>query len=141
VDLRQALAARFGWLPSQVRFLKDASAFLLGEIGAGAAKGVSRAVGITLGTGIGAAFAVDGHVVTGGKGVPPGGEIWDLPYQGGIIEDSVSTRGLRASYKLRTGEDREVAELAKTASDGCRGSRGFPGVWPPSRRCSARRPG
>lgn len=115
IDLRQALAARFGWLPLQIRFLKDASAFLLGEIGAGAAKGVSRAVGITLGTGIGGAFAVDGHVVTEGKGVPPGGEIWDLPYLGGIIEDSVSTRGLRAFYKRRTGEDREVSELAKMA--------------------------
>jgi len=115
IDLRQALAARFGWLPLQIRFLKDASAFLLGEIGAGAAKGVSRAVGITLGTGIGGAFAVDGHVVTEGKGVPPGGEIWDLPYLGGIIEDSVSTRGLRAFYKRRTGADREVSELAKMA--------------------------
>jgi len=116
IDLRAALSARFGWQPQQVRFLKDASAFLLGEIGAGAAKGVPRVVGVTLGTGIGGAFAVDGHIVTEGCGVPPGGEIWNLPYQGGIIEDAVSTRGLRATYLRLTGTDREVAELARTAS-------------------------
>jgi glucokinase len=113
VDLRKEIAGRFAWAPGQVRFLHDSAAFLLGEIGAGAARGVARAVGITLGTGIGAAFAVDGRVVTKGIGVPPGGEIWDLPYEGGIIEDSVSTRAIRGSYQRRTGQAREVAELAK----------------------------
>jgi glucokinase len=116
VDLRQEIAARFNWQLAQVRFLHDSAAFLLGEIGAGAARGVSRAVGITLGTGIGSAFAVDGRVVTEGDGVPPGGEIWDLPYEGGIIEDSVSTRGIRGSYERRTGRAREVAELASAVA-------------------------
>src|ERR1035438_10085975 len=49
VDLRGKLAERFGWQPGQVRFLLDSAAFLLGELGAGAAGGVERAVGITLG--------------------------------------------------------------------------------------------
>lgn len=113
IDLRGELATRFGWQPEQVRFLKDSDAFLLGEIGNGAARGVARAVGITLGTGVGSAFAVNGHVVTEGLGVPPGGEIWDLPYEGGIIEDFVSTRGIRGNYERRTGQTREVAELAR----------------------------
>jgi glucokinase len=116
IDLRRELAERFGWQPAQVRFLKDSDAFLLGEIGDGAARGVGRAVGITLGTGIGSAFAVDGHVVTEGVGVPPGGEIWDLPYEGGIIEDSVSTRAIKGSYERRTGVALEVADLAKLVS-------------------------
>jgi glucokinase len=113
VDLRKELATRFAWQPHQVRFLHDSAAFLLGEIGAGAARGVARAVGITLGTGIGSAFAVDGRIMTEGAGVPPGGEIWDLPYEGGIIEDAVSTRGIRGNYERRTGVDLEVAEIAK----------------------------
>jgi glucokinase len=116
IDLRKELADRFGWQPAQVRFLKDSDAFLLGEIGGGAARGVGRAVGITLGTGIGSAFAVDGHIVTDGVGVPPGGEIWNLPYEGGIIEDSVSTRGIKGNYERRTGVAREVAELAKSVA-------------------------
>jgi glucokinase len=119
IDLRKELADRFGWQPTQVRFLKDSDAFLLGEIGDGAARGVGRAVGITLGTGIGSAFAVDGHIVTDGVGVPAGGEIWNLPYEAGIIEDSVSTRAIKGSYERRTGVAREVAELAKlVAVDG-----------------------
>ncbi len=115
-DLRQALAARFGWSPSQVRFLNDADAYLLGEIGAGAARGFRRAVGLTLGTGIGSAFAVDGCLVTGGPGVPLGGEIWNLPYQGGIVEDFVSARAIAGNYERRTGRKREVVDLAADVS-------------------------
>ena len=68
IDLRQALAARFGLQPAQVRFLNDADAYLLGEVGAGAARGFKRAIGLTLGTGIGSAFAVDGRLLV--KGPP-----------------------------------------------------------------------
>ena len=112
VDLRGALAVRFGIEPAQVRFLNDADAFLLGEIGAGAARGFRRAVGLTLGTGIGAAFAVDGRVVADGPGVPHGGEIWNLPYESGIVEDFVSSRAIAGSYQRRTGIKREVVDLA-----------------------------
>lgn len=125
VNLRQPLAQRFGWQAGQVRFLHDAAAFLLGEIGAGAVRGVPRAVGITLGTGIGSAFAVDGRVVTEGPGVPPGGEIWNLPYEGGIIEDSVSSRAIRRNYERRTGVPREVVELAAVAAHDSAASEAF----------------
>lgn len=116
VDLRGALAASFGWRPGNVRFLLDSAAFLLGEAGAGAARGVHRAVGVTLGTGVGSALAVDGRLVTEGLGVPPGGEIWNLPYEGGIVEDFVSTRAIRDGYQVRTGELREVKDLATMAA-------------------------
>jgi glucokinase len=78
-------------------------------------RGVSRAVGLTLGTGIGSAFAVDGHVVTEGPGIPPDGEIWNVPYRGGIVEDLVSTRAIQGTYQKLTGTLREVAEIAKDA--------------------------
>jgi glucokinase len=116
VDLRAAFAARRGWQPGQVRFLNDAAAYLLGEVRAGAARNVARAVVITLGTGIGSGFAVNGEVVRSGTGVPPGGEIWNLPFAGGIIEDQVSTRALQASYKQRTGNDSEVSAIAAAAA-------------------------
>jgi glucokinase len=112
IDLRKQLAARFGIEPAQVRFLNDADAYLLGEIGAGAARGFSRAVGLTLGTGIGSAFAVDGRLVAEGFGVPRGGEIWNLPYEGGIVEDFVSARAIAGNYQHRTGVKREVVDLA-----------------------------
>ena len=118
VNVSEALAARFGWKVSQVRFLNDAAAYLLGEVGAGAARGVQRVVCFTLGTGVGSGFAVDGHVVTEGKGVPPGGEIWNVPYEGGIVEDQISTRALQRAYKERKGQEREVASIAHYATGG-----------------------
>ena len=118
VNVSEALAPRFGWKPEQVRFLNDAAAYLLGEVGAGAARGIKRVVCFTLGTGVGSGFAVDGRVVTEGKGVPPGGEIWNVPYEGGIVEDKISTRAIKAAYTNRTGQDREVASIAHYAIGG-----------------------
>jgi len=115
VNLRHAMAERLGWKDEQVQFLNDAAAFLLGEIGAGAARGVSRTVGITLGTGIGSAFAVDGNLVVGGPSVPSGGEIWNLAFEDGIVEDLISTRSIQQRYKESTGCQREVAEIAAGA--------------------------
>lgn len=116
VSLRNALAARFGWQPAQVNFLNDADAYLLGEVGAGAARGFARVVALTLGTGTGSAFAVDGRLVTDGPGVPVGGEIWDLPYENGIVEDFLSSRAIVNGYQRRTGNASTVAALAQIAS-------------------------
>lgn len=116
-DLGQAIADRLGWLPRQVKFLNDAAAYMLGEIGAGAAKGFSRVVVLTLGTGVGSGFAIDGDVQTEGKGVPPGGEIWNVAYEGGIVEDQISTRALQKSYRDRTGNQAEVAAIAAAAAN------------------------
>ena len=118
VNISEALATRFGWKASQVRFLNDAAAYLLGEVGAGAARRVERVVCFTLGTGVGSGFAVGGHVVTEGKGVPPGGEIWNVPYEGGIVEDQISTRALQRAYQERKGQEREVASIAHYATGG-----------------------
>jgi glucokinase len=116
VDVRHAMAKRLGWNDEQVQFLNDAAAFLLGEIGAGAAREASRSVGITLGTGIGSGFGIDGRLVTEGPGIPPGGEIWNLPFEGGIVEDLISTRSIQQRYKASTGREREVAEIAAGAA-------------------------
>ncbi len=116
VNLRDALAKHMGWDGWQVRFLNDAAAYLLGEVGAGAARGVTRVVGFTLGTGIGSGFAVNGRIVTEGRGVPPGGEIWNVPFEGGIVEDLISTRSIKHAYLERTGSEKEVAEIAAGAA-------------------------
>jgi glucokinase len=117
VDLRGALAALFGWHPEQVRFLHDSAAFVLGEFAAGAARGAQRAVGITLGTGIGSSFSLSGKVITHGFGIPPGGEIWNLPCGDGILEDFLSARAIQREYERRTGSNREVISLAASARD------------------------
>lgn len=116
-DLRGSLAAKFCWEPNRLRFLNDAAAFLLAEVHAGAARGAARAVGLALGTGIGSAFARDGHNLSQGEAVPPGGEIWNLPYAGGIVEDLISTRALRHDFLTLTGKDLEVKAIAEAASN------------------------
>ncbi len=116
LDLRGELAIRFGWTPGHLCFLSDAVAFLLGEVGAGAARGTERAVGVVLGTGIGSAFACNGRSVTSGTFIPPGGEIWNLPYGEGIVEDMLSTRAIKAAYSLRTGKNEDVITIASAAA-------------------------
>lgn len=111
-DLKQSLAKHFGWSTDQICFLNDGDAFLLGEIGCGAARLAQRAIGITLGTGIGSAFAIDKHITTTGPGVPNGGELWNIPWANGIIEDMLSTRALQQAYLSRTGLHREVIDIA-----------------------------
>jgi len=117
IDLKSAIAQRFQWQPPQVRFVNDAAAFLLGEIGAGAAHGYARSIGITLGTGIGCAFAVHNRIAMPETDptVPPGGEIWNLPLNGATVEDFVSTRFLRHQYQSLTGLEAEVSSIAETA--------------------------
>lgn len=121
VDLKGGLASRFGWEAGQIRFVNDAAAFLLGEVGAGAARGFRKSIGITLGTGIGCAYATDGRIAVpsdqpgGDPGVPPGGEMWNLPYRGVTVEDFVSTRYLRWHYLELTGLEAEVSDVAAIA--------------------------
>jgi glucokinase len=76
VDLGRELATTLDLTERQaVVFLNDAEAFLLGEWWAGAARGHARAVGITLGTGLGSAFLEDGRIVRSDERVPSDGEL------------------------------------------------------------------
>lgn len=115
VDLKRGLSERIGCDPTRIHFLNDAAAFLIGELDQGAAAGSVRSVGITLGTGVGSAFAVNREVVTSGPGVPPGGEIWNLAYREGIVEDVISTAAIQGNYAGLTGISAEVREIAEFA--------------------------
>jgi predicted NBD/HSP70 family sugar kinase len=112
VDLRAELARVFvDAMPLDIRFVNDAEAFLLGEAVAGAARGCSRAIGVTLGTGLGSAFLVDGRIVRAGPGVPPDGELHRVQFRGAEVEDTVSGRGL--ARRFGSGADgKRIAELA-----------------------------
>jgi glucokinase len=116
VDLKTALADCFAWTPEQIRFLNDADAALLGEAGGGAAKGAAKAVGIMLGTGIGFSFVQDGSLNDTAPGVPPDNEIWNLPFLGGIVEDSLSSRALEGDYQARTARYQSVKAIAQQAA-------------------------
>jgi glucokinase len=115
VDVGAALRDR---LRGSVAFVNDADAFLLGEWAAGAAVGAARCVGITLGTGVGSSWLVDGVVVD--PGVPPGGRIHRLDTAGQPLEDVVSRRAIRRAFADAGGDPtadvREIAEQARAGS-------------------------
>jgi glucokinase len=84
-----------------IRFRHDANAFLSGELWRGAGQGLRRAVGVTLGTGIGVSCSVGGRFINNALGSPaPEVSVWSRPYKGGIVEDVISTAGLVARYRL-----------------------------------------
>lgn len=93
-------------------FLHDANAFLLGEMTHGAARGFTRCGGITLGTGLGTAFAAGGKIWTGSDGSPAAEvKLWNRPFRGKIAEDFISARALLAACPA--GSVREIADRAK----------------------------
>lgn len=108
---------------SRVVFLNDADAFLVGEWAAGAAIGHERAVGITLGTGVGSGFLADGRIVTTGPDVPLDGEVHFLTIDGRPLEDTVSRRAIIAAYErlaARAGlaSPLDVVDIAERARHG-----------------------
>lgn len=101
-----------------VTFLNDAEAFLRGEWTYGAARGHDRAVGITLGTGVGSAFLLRGQAVTDGPTVPPQGRADLLRHLGRPLEDWVSRRALIRAYQQASEHRLDVQQIAEAARNG-----------------------
>jgi glucokinase len=117
VDVRAALLDRLPGRPRGAVFCNDADAFTVGEWVAGAALGSTRAVGLTLGTGVGSGWVDGGHVVD--PGVPTGGRAHLLSVDGVPLEDAMSRRAIRRAYAIATGDDAaDVREIADRARDG-----------------------
>ncbi|WP_446037988.1 ROK family protein [Streptomyces sp. SID1121] len=120
VDVRAALLGGLWQRPGDVVFLNDAHAFLAGEWYGGAVRGHRRAVGITLGTGVGSAFLADGLIREDGSGVPPGGRM-DLTEVGGRpLEDTVSRRAILVRYGDPAADVRDIADRARAGEERAR---------------------
>jgi glucokinase len=111
VDLGRLLGEITG-LP--MYFINDADAFGLG-VSWRQLPEARRFVALTIGTGLGGSFIENGENVTAGDTVPPHGEVWDLPYSGGILEDSVSARGVVAAYDRLSAVGRHGAGRGRAA--------------------------
>jgi glucokinase len=104
-------------LRGDVVFLNDADGFVLGEWVAGAAAGARRCAGLTLGTGIGSGWLVDGVVTD--PGMPPGGRLHRMTVDGAPLEDIVSRRAIRRAYAAAGGEpEADVLDIANAARSG-----------------------
>ncbi|MFN8471481.1 MAG: ROK family protein [Anaerolineae bacterium] len=99
VSLRDTLAACLPDPTAPVLFRNDAEAAIVGEALYGAGRAYRRLIGVTLGTGLGAAFVRDGLAVRDGPDVPAGGELYPIPYQDATADDFFSIRGLLARLR------------------------------------------
>jgi glucokinase len=96
LNVKTILADALQTSPDNIRFINDASAFLLGEVKGGAGKGFANAAGITLGTGLGSAGYFD-HVLQDG-------DLWCTPFKDSRAEDYLCSRWVVQEYKRLTGK-------------------------------------
>lgn len=99
----------------ELRFHHDVNTVLLGAI---RMLGLKNAALVTLGTGLGFTYCIDGKVQYNELG-SPARHLWNLPYGKGILEDVISARGIRIAYARKTGDGSQSAyTIAKRAYAG-----------------------
>lgn len=82
-----------------VYFLNDAESFALGEYRAGAAINTHKSIILTLGTGFGSTYLIDGEAQSEEKnGVAPNGYLYNIAFKDGIADDYFSTRWFVAQW-------------------------------------------
>jgi glucokinase len=95
LNVKQLLAQKLNISPANILMFNDAECFLKGEAFAGAAANYKKAIGLTLGTGLGT--AVYDH------GITADAALWNSPMFDGIAEDYLSTRWFLKKYFEITG--------------------------------------
>ncbi|TXK33297.1 ROK family protein [Pontibacter qinzhouensis] len=106
LPVKSMLAAELQLQESAICFANDASCFILGEVFGGAAKGARKAMGFTLGTGLGSARFLNGK--------SEDASLWCMPFKASIAENYLSTRACLHQYQALTGKTlRGVKELAQ----------------------------
>jgi glucokinase len=123
LDLRKLLIEETN---HPVYVFNDADAYILGEALYGAGKGFKIVVGLTLGTGVGGGFVIDGKIYTGSRGfaseyghmtIDPNGPECHCGKKG-CLESFISSYGLSARYKILSGEEISVEEIFDKAKKG-----------------------
>ena len=121
IPLKDVIAEALEGLDIPVVFGHDVNTQLYGEMCGGNAVGYDNVCLVALGTGLGFAMAGDGKVLMTPTGSPLV-SIWNLPYNGGILEDYASKRGFYNTWEAITGskpsDDMTVAEMGRLASEG-----------------------
>jgi predicted NBD/HSP70 family sugar kinase len=120
VNMRDTLRARLDLVDLPILFRNDAEAAVVGEARYGTGRDYRRLIGVTLGTGCGSAFLVDGLPVTSGLGVPPNGWLYPVLFHGVRADDIFSRRGLEARLRAAGVTEHNVkdAAVASRAGDG-----------------------
>jgi glucokinase len=106
VNIREHLKQNLkGGKELSIVFKNDAAAFACGEFQSGAARSIERVWVLTLGTGFGSTFLIDGKPVLAGEGMPAGGYFWNQPFLDGNADQYFSTRWFENTWEARTGQN------------------------------------
>jgi glucokinase len=119
MDVGAALRAELELPDLSIAFRNDAEAAIVAEATFGAGRPYRRVIGLTLGTGLGSSFVVDGVRVADGPGVPARSEgfLFPEPYRDATADDYFSTRGLLQRLQEADPTTASVANGAEQASE------------------------
>lgn len=118
VNIRHALQKWLDYEQIRILFRNDAESAIVGECLYGAGKDYRRIIGMTLGTGFGSAFVIDGVRQESGKGVPDGGWLYDIPFKGIRADDQFSIRGITAKLELKNEQSGDLLFASQQAREG-----------------------
>lgn len=111
LNVKEMLAQKLAIPSSQIRLINDATAFLLGEQQQITTAEREMILGVTLGTGLGSAWSINGQLVEG--------DLYKFPFRDGVAEDYVSARWLMQQYRQRAGKEVSgVKEISDQAASG-----------------------
>jgi glucokinase len=106
VNLKDELAGRMGIMPTQIHFVNDAKAFLMGEATFGKVSKYNNILGMTLGTGLGTSLKFNGEIVDAG--------LWSSKFKEGIAEDYLGTgwfvNWFRQNFSIQVNGVKEIVE-------------------------------
>ena len=108
LNIRETIRTALDDMEKPVVFVNDAAGFALGEYYAGAAMGSSRTLVVTLGTGFGSTFLMDGvpqQRENEEEGIPADGYLYHIPFGESIADDYFSTRWFVRRWMDKTGAD------------------------------------
>ena len=109
LNIKNKLAHALEIPATNIQFMNDAECFLRGESFSGSAKNFNKALGLTLGTGLGSSVYENG--------VCKDADLWCSSFKDGIAEDYLSTRWFTKKYYDLTGNQiKDVKELVGLSS-------------------------
>lgn len=102
----------FDYSKAQIFMHNDATSFAFGENNQSKAE---RGAYFTIGTGFGSTFIEKGKQVFNEKGIPENGMVYNLPFNGSILDDYLSARGLNLISEKHYDETLSGFDLYKFA--------------------------
>jgi len=121
MNIKECLRSRISHPDMAIYFANDAACFGIGEAAKNVKKEAEKLIAITLGTGLGACYVINGQAVTSGKGVPRSGYLYNFPFLASIAEDYISARWLVQQFNASSGKHvtdvKQLAEIAEVAQE------------------------